>query len=264
MSVNHDLNDNKTREVELKEVSAEIMRYMRSKYVFDEVGNGKNELKFRRGGKTVLTIYIRDDHYEFLVIFGKAERENFDKQRNEFDQKVQDIYDNSKTFHDGKWMFIPVTDLETLEAVKQLILIKKKPNRKPFSKEQAVYSSCGHRCDLCVHYNGGTISEKLRAELKERLIRVYAGGVAEGSYWGDDMELCDGCLTGGLDKSFSCDSLVCAREHGVDHCQKCHKNPCEKAHHLYQGLKPEIHTNTIAADDVTWVILPYVHMQYGN
>jgi hypothetical protein len=161
-------------------------------------------------------------------------------------------------------MFISVADLQMLEAVKQLILIKKKPNRKPFPKEQAVYSSCGHRCDLCVHYNGGTISEELRTELKERLIRVYAGGVGDGGYWGDDMKLCDGCTTGGLDKSFSCDSLKCAAENGADMCQSCHKYPCDKAHHLYQGLKPEIHTNTIAADDITWVILPYVYEQYGN
>ena len=248
----------------LKRVSEETMRFMRGKYVLDEVGNGKDELKFRRGGKTILTIYIRNDRYDFLVIFGKAERECFERQRDEFPKMIQDIYDGSKTYHDGKWMLIPVTDMDTLEAVKKLILIKKKPNRKPFPKEQAVYSSCGHRFDLCVHYTGGTISDSLREELKVRLIRVYAGGVGDGYYWGDDMQLCDGCHTGGLDKSFGCESLKCARENGAEFCQSCHKNPCEKAHHLYQGLKPEIHTKTISADDITWTILPYVYIQYGN
>lgn len=253
-----------SKKTELQKVSEETMRFLRGKYVLDEVGNGKDELKLRRGGKTVLTIYIREDRYDFLVILGKAERELFDIRRNEFPQLIQDIYDKSKTYHDGKWILIPVTDLHTLEAVKQLLMIKKKPNRKPFPKEHAIYSSCGHRCDLCVHFNGGTISDEFREELKERLIRVYAGGVGDGSYWGDDMEFCDGCHTGGLDKSFSCDSLKCAAENGVDKCQNCHKNPCDKSHHFYQGLKPSIHANTIAADDVTWTILPYVYMQYGN
>lgn len=215
---------------ELQKVSEETMRFIRGKYVLDEVGDGKDKLKFCENGETVITIKIHDNRYDFHV-----------------DEK-----------------FISVTDLETLETVKQLILIKKKPNRKPFPKEQAVYASCGHRCDLCVHYNGGTISEEFRTELKERLIRVYAGGVGDGGYWGDDMKLCDGCHTGGLDKSFSCDSLKCAAENDVDRCQNCPKNPCDKARHLYQGLKPEIHTNTIAADDVTWTILPYVYGQYGN
>ncbi len=247
---------------ELQRVSEETMRFMRGKYVADEVGNGKDELKFRRSGKTILTVYIRDNRYEFLVIFGKHERELFERQRDQFPQMIQDIYDNSKTHYDGKWMSIPVSDLETLEAVKKMVLIKKKPNRKPLPKINAIYSSCGHRCDLCVHYTGETISEDLRAELKERLIRVYAGGVGDGGYWGDDMQLCDGCHTGGLNKRFDCDSLKCATENGVDRCQNCHKNPCEKSQHLYQGMKPEIHTKTITADDVTWIILPYVYGQY--
>ncbi|HEX2947355.1 MAG TPA: DUF3795 domain-containing protein [Clostridia bacterium] len=219
-----------SEKTDLRKVSEETMRFMRGKYVLDEVGDGNNILEFREGGETILTIRIHEDCYDFHI-----------------DEKC-----------------IPVADLETLESVKQMIIIKKKPNRKPFSKEQAIYASCGHRCDLCVHYNGGTISEEFRAELKERLIRVYAGGVGDGGYWGDDMEFCDGCHTGGLDKSYSCDSLKCAAKNGVDKCQNCRKNPCDKAHHLYQGLKPEIHTNTIAADDVTWVILPYVYDQYGN
>ncbi len=249
---------------DLKKVSEATMCFMRGKYIADEVGNGRDELKFRRGGKTILTVYIRDDRYDFLVIFGKLEREQFEKQRDAFPKMIQDIYDNSKTHYDGKWMSIPVSDLETLEWVKKMVLIKKKPNRKPFPKTNAIYASCGHRCDLCVHYAGGTITEEFREELKKRLIRVYAGGVGDGGYWGDDMKLCDGCHTGGLSKEFNCDSLKCAAEHKVDKCQNCRKNPCDKAHHLYQGLKPEIHTNTIAADDITWTILPYVYGQYEN
>lgn len=178
-----------SKKSELQKVSEETMRFMRGKYVLDEVGDGKDELKFRRGGKTVLTIYIREDRYDFLVIFGNVERGKFEAQRGEFPQNIQNIYDNSKTYHDGKWMLIPVTDLEMLEAVKQLVLIKKRPNRKPFPKDQAIYSDCGHRCDLCVHYTGGTINEEFRKELKERIGRVY--NVQE--EYGESMMLCPGC-----------------------------------------------------------------------
>ena len=38
----------------LQKVSGETMRFMRSKYALDEVGNGKDELKFRRSGRTIL------------------------------------------------------------------------------------------------------------------------------------------------------------------------------------------------------------------
>ena len=49
-------------------------------------------------------------------------------------------------------MFIDVTTMEQLEEIKKLIQIKKKPNKKPFSKDNAVYIRCSQRCDLCVHY----------------------------------------------------------------------------------------------------------------
>ena len=119
----------------LEQVSHETMVFMRGKYRLDEIGDGKDELKFKQGKKTILTIYIREDKFTFLIIFGKKERECFETQKNEFSDYILDYYENANTYHDGKWMFIDVTTLEQLEEVKRLILIKKKPNRKLFQKK---------------------------------------------------------------------------------------------------------------------------------
>lgn len=113
-------------------LSHEIMVYMRGKYCLDEIGDSKDELKFKQGKKTILTVYIRDDRYTFLIIFGKKERECFEKQKNVFSKYICDIYENSKTYHDGKWMFIDIFTLEQFEEVKELIQIKKKPKPKTF------------------------------------------------------------------------------------------------------------------------------------
>ena len=247
----------------LERVSGETMRFMRGKYSLDEVSNGKDELKFRGGGKTVLTVYIREDRFDFLVIFGKAEREKFEARRDEFPIEIREIYDGSKTYHDGKWMLFPVKDLDMLEAVKELVLIKKKPNRKPFPKNQAVYSDCGHRCDLCVHYMGGTVGEEFRVELRERLKRVYEPeNSGESAFWGDDMKLCDGCANGGIDGGFSlCEQKKCAADKFAGKCVCCGDYPCDKAP---AGLRGKIEAKNMLADDVTWAILPYVDGQYGN
>ena len=148
----------------LEQISHETMVFMRGKYRLDEIGDGKDELKFKQGQKTIVTIYIREDKFTFLIIFGKKERECFEMQKSEFSKYVCDYYDNSKTYHDGKWMFIDVNTLKQLQEVKKLILIKKKPNRKPFPKENALYSKCGQRCDLCVHYV--YTSEELRTTME--------------------------------------------------------------------------------------------------
>ena len=206
----------------LQQVSAEAMRFMRGKYALDEIGNGIDELSFSENGEAVFTIRIRDGHYDFQI-GGES---------------------------------VIVTCSETLEAAKGLILAKKEPNRKPFPKANAMYSNCGHRCDLCIHYTDGSRSETFLAELKERLARVY-----EGNHWDKDMATCNGCHNGGLAGDFSCPLRKCATEAGHESCTKCPNHPCDKPH---AGLPPEIHTRTIYADDVTWGILPFVHKQYGN
>ena len=243
---------------ELQEVSADTMRFMRGKYVLDEV-KGKyydiDCIKFRQGKKTILSINIYEDYYDFQIIYGKAEREKFEAQRNEFPNMIQSLYDEAHTYHDGKWMLIRVDNLETLKAIKQMIMIKKKPNRKPFPKEQAIYSDCGHRCDLCVHYVGETISEEFRKEAQERVRRVY------GLKPNEKFPPCKGCLNGGISRKFDCDQIKCAKEKGVPRCMDCSEYDCGKA---TVGYKPVIEARSISADDVTWAILPYVDGQYGN
>ena len=202
------------------------MRFMRGKYCLDEVGDGKDELKFKKGKKTVLTVYIREDKYTFLIIFGKWERLSFEKQRDTFSQYILDYYDNSTTYHDGKWMFIDVSTLEQLEEVKKLIQIKKKPNRYPFLSENAVYGKCGHRCDLCLHYN--KMSEEQRAGIEKHLNNVW--GV------GDWSMRCGGCES---DECYCKDATVA-------------------------DGRSRIHTDSYSADDITWGILPFVPGQYED
>ena len=256
--VNLDLRKRKDRrmmnnQTELQKVSEETMRFMRGKYILDEVAYGTDCLKFRQGKKTILSISICEDHYEFQVIFGKVEREKFEVHRSEFPQKILDIYDEAHTYHDGKWMFIRVADMETLESVKELILIKKKPNRKPFPKEQAVLSRCGMRCDLCVHYTGGTISEEFRKELKER-IRCYYND--EDNY-GENMMLC----SGGYKKDCGdCHKRKCSKEKGLDGCPDCNMFPCGDCGIVCFGIE----ARSTSGDDITWAVLPYVDGQYGN
>ena len=254
--------NNKT---ELQKVSEETIRFMRGKFKLDEVPWKYKDidcLKFKQGSKTILSIYIYESYYDFQIIYGKAEREKFEVLQNEFPKFIQDIYNASKTYHDGKWMMIRVDDLKTLDIVKKMIIIKKKPNRKPFPKENAVYADCGHRCDLCVHYKGSAFSDEFRKEIQLRLIRVYNPPDSDDAgYWGDDMEFCDGCDAGGLGGKHDCVQKKCAKARGINKCTACSEYPCDKS---TAGWFPKIELKHILADDVTWAILPYVDKQYGN
>ena len=237
----------------LEQISHETMVFMRGKYCLDEIGDGKDELKFKQGSKTILTVYIHEDKYTFLIIFGKKEREVFEARQNEFSEYILNYYNGSKTYHDGKWMFIDVTTHAQLQEVKKLILIKKKPNRKPFSEDNAVFSKCGQRCDLCVHYTN--ISEQLRNDMIPHLTKMWGNA--------DWSMRCEGCFSENCYcKEEPCNAKSCMPDKGVDSCRECREYPCIKA--TSADYRSVIHTEIHYADEITWGLLPYVPDQYKN
>lgn len=237
----------------LEQISHETMVFMRGKYRLDEIGDGKDELKFKQGAKTILTVYIHDDRYTFLIIFGKKEREAFEAQQQDHSPFIYDCYNSAKTYHDGKWMFIDVFTLQQLEDVKKLILIKKKPNRKPFPRENAVFAKCGQRCDLCVHYVN--TDEQLRTVMEPQLEKMW--GITDWSM------RCGGCLSVNCYcKDDPCNAKSCHMKKGLDVCRDCTEYPCIKA--TSADYRSMIHNEVHYADEITWGILPYVPEQYEN
>lgn len=88
------------------------------------------EYKYRRGGKTLCTLYAREGEAVLLITYGKAEREKFDLIRDSVSEELQRIYDETKTLHDGKWLWIPLDDALKTEDMLAMLKIKRRPNRK--------------------------------------------------------------------------------------------------------------------------------------
>jgi len=107
-----------------------LLNYIRTCYVMDEIWDGNNELKLRRGGRTFATFYVQDGYFVLLLIFGKAERAAFETVQDTFAPEIRQVYQDSRTYHDGKWMHFAVRDGSLLEEYIRLMHIKKKPNRK--------------------------------------------------------------------------------------------------------------------------------------
>ena len=88
------------------------------------------EYKYRRGGKTLCALYARRNCIGFMVILGKEERLKFETERGSYSEEVQIVYDESPTYHDGKWMMFEPADTSLFEDFIRLLGIKRKPNRK--------------------------------------------------------------------------------------------------------------------------------------
>ncbi len=88
------------------------------------------EYKYRRGGKTLCALYARENCVGFMVILGRNERLKFEADRDHYAKETQRVYDESLTYHDGKWLMFQPTDTQLFPDFIGLLQIKKKPNRK--------------------------------------------------------------------------------------------------------------------------------------
>ena len=88
------------------------------------------EYKYRRGGKTLCALYARENGVGFMIILGKDERLKFEKDRENYSKEVQRIYDETQTYHDGKWMMFEPIDTSLFDDFIRLLRIKRKPNKK--------------------------------------------------------------------------------------------------------------------------------------
>ena len=113
--------------------------YIRFHYILDEVWDeGKpthkhhNNLYFRRGGKTLINLCIREGYFIASIVFGKDERAKFEQQQESFGESVCKEYNDAEVYHDGKWIGFNVYDESLINDIIRLLPIKRKPNRKIF------------------------------------------------------------------------------------------------------------------------------------
>ena len=105
------------------------------KYEMERLWNadGKNwiyEYKYRRGGKTLCSLYAKDNRIGFMIIFGKNKREKLEEIRDTLSDAVCRRYDEAKTYRDGKWVMFEPTDTSEFDDYMKLLAVKRKPNRK--------------------------------------------------------------------------------------------------------------------------------------
>ena len=119
----------------LFEVWQKLCVVIDEKYEMERLWNagGKNwiyEYKYRRGGKTLCSLYAKDNRIGFMIIFGKNEREKLEEIRDTLSDAVCRRYDEAKIYRDGKWVMFEPTDTSEFDDYMKLLAVKRKPNRK--------------------------------------------------------------------------------------------------------------------------------------
>ena len=119
---------------ELYDLWTSLHQLIEQKYNMEQMWNhgGKKwtyEYKYRRGGKTLCALYAKEQTIGFMVILGNDERTKFESMREMFSNAAQKIYDETTTFHDGKWLMFELKDTSLFNDIERLLSIKRKPNR---------------------------------------------------------------------------------------------------------------------------------------
>lgn len=184
---------------------------------WDEGGKyGVYECKFRKSGKTLCTLYIKDNELVALIIFGKGERDKFEAERRDFSPQLQQIYDAAKTYHDGKWMYIKLRDPHLVPDITRMLCIKKKPNRR--------ITMCGYICDMCKAFSENVKKHDEREILSALWKKYYDLDIPP------EAICCDGCRNTKNDArriDRNCPVRKCVLKTKVDNCSECSKYPCE-------------------------------------
>ena len=119
----------------LYEIWNKLCALIEDKYDMDCLWNKggkawKYEYKFRKGNKTLCSLYARENCIGFMIVLGKDERIKFEADKETYAKEVQEIYDNTHTYHDGKWIMFEPTDASLFNDFISLLCVKRKPNRK--------------------------------------------------------------------------------------------------------------------------------------
>jgi len=108
----------------------ELRAYISTHYDHEPVLSvGKKEfdwtIRYRKSGKTLVTLSPEDNDFCVLVVLGKAEVEKV--KNTKLNVFLRNIFTGAKQYHDGRWLFIRPRNSRDIESIETLLIIKRKP-----------------------------------------------------------------------------------------------------------------------------------------
>lgn len=95
----------------------------------DWLHGGKNRgwsLRYTKG-KALCTFVPAYRLFSVLVVLGGAERERFEERRYFWSPRLLELYDETRTYRDGKWLTVAVSSADHRDEVIELVSMKRPP-----------------------------------------------------------------------------------------------------------------------------------------
>lgn len=111
---------------------SELTEYIAGHYDHEPVirQEGKDAslcIRYRRGGKTLVTLYPREGEFTVLIVLGKDEVAGAKKLK--LSRNVKNTFRNAKQYHDGRWLWVHPRCKDDIDSVFSLLAVKRKPKK---------------------------------------------------------------------------------------------------------------------------------------
>lgn len=91
-------------------------------------------MKYKKSGKNLFTVYPASGYFICMILIGPGEAAEAEFMLPSFSSYMQQLYQSTQLFKGTRWLMVEVRDEETLNDLKELILIKMRSlNIKPLS-----------------------------------------------------------------------------------------------------------------------------------
>ncbi len=83
-------------------------------------------LRYKKS-RSFCTFIPEKGRFLLLIVFGAEERQKVETIRYEISGITMQLYDEAKTYHDGKWLLLDVNSETVLSDIKKLLIVKRRP-----------------------------------------------------------------------------------------------------------------------------------------
>lgn len=83
------------------------------------------DVKYRKGGKTLLSLTPDEGGFVALVVLGEKETEA--ARELELGPHVRGVFDDARQLRDGRWLFVRVESERDVEDLEALLAVKRRP-----------------------------------------------------------------------------------------------------------------------------------------
>ena len=83
------------------------------------------DVKYRKGGKTLVSLTPDEGGFTALVVLGEKEAEA--ARELELGKRMQGVFDDARQLRDGRWLFVQVESEWDVEDIEKLLAVKRRP-----------------------------------------------------------------------------------------------------------------------------------------